>query len=88
MMATSKLFAGLSARRTMHSVLARLMLHKQCRCKEHGVTVQAAFSAASMLAMAKAQARNYPLPQNILMQTHVNMRSQVGNQLQRLMLLI
>ncbi|DBA75365.1 TPA: hypothetical protein ACH3X1_010632 [Trebouxia sp. C0004] len=48
------------------------------RCKEHGVTVGAAFSVASMLAMARAQARSYPLPQNMLMQTHINMRSQVG----------
>ncbi len=47
------------------------------RCKEHGVTVGAAFSVASMLAMARAQARSYPLPQNMLMQTHMNMRSQV-----------
>ena len=47
------------------------------RCKEHGVTVGAAFSVASMLAMARAQARSYPLPQNMLMQTHINMRSQV-----------
>lgn len=42
------------------------------------MTVQAAISAASMLAMAKAQARNHPLPQNILMQAPVNMRSQAS----------
>ncbi len=41
------------------------------------MTVGAAFSVASMLAMARAQARSYPLPQNMLMQTHINMRSQV-----------
>ena len=46
------------------------------RCKEHGVTVQAAISAASMLTMARAQARNHPLPQNILMQAPIDMRSQ------------
>lgn len=49
------------------------------RCKEHGVTVQAAISAASMLAMARAQARNHPLPQNILTQAPINMRSQAGS---------
>ena len=48
------------------------------RCKEHGVTVQAAVSAASMLAMARAQARNHPLPQNMLMQAPINMRSQAS----------
>lgn len=46
------------------------------RCKEHGVTGQAAISAASMLTMARAQARNHPLPQSILVQAPINMRSQ------------
>lgn len=46
------------------------------RCKEHGVTVQAAISAASMLTMARAQAPNHPLPQHLLLQAPINMRSQ------------
>lgn len=48
------------------------------RCKEKKVTVQAAVSAASMLAMARAQAESHPLPQNILVQAPINMRKQVS----------
>ena len=45
------------------------------------MTVQAAVSAASMLAMAKAQEGFYPLSpsQNILVQAPVDMRQQVSN---------
>ena len=42
------------------------------------MTVQAAVSAASMLAMAKLQAGLSPLPANMLVQAPINMRKQVS----------
>lgn len=41
------------------------------------MTVQAAISACSMLALAKAQAERYALPQNVLVHVPVDMRKQV-----------
>ena len=67
--------------------MAHAMFFKLCcdhckaccnRCKENKVTVQAAVSAASMLAMAKMQAGLFPLPANMLVQAPINMRKQVS----------
>ncbi len=48
-----------------------------CRCHEKGVTVQGGVSAASAVANAAIQAKEFPLPQTLLLQCPCSVRDQV-----------
>ena len=48
-----------------------------CRCHDKGVTVQGAVSAASAVANAAVQAKEFPLPQTLLLQCPCSVRDQV-----------
>ena len=59
-----------------------LCLAKQCHtlcCRSHdkGVTIQGAISAASAVATAACQAKEFPLPQTMLLQCPASVRKQV-----------
>lgn len=47
------------------------------RCHDKGATVQGAVSAASAVANAAVQAKEFPLPQNLLLQCPCSVREQV-----------
>ncbi len=47
------------------------------RCHDKGCTVQGAISAASAVANAALQAKDFPLPQTLLLQCPANVREQV-----------
>lgn len=46
-------------------------------CKSNGVSIQGAISAAAIVAVAKEQSVNYPLPQTVVVQAPANMRQAV-----------
>ena len=46
------------------------------RCHDKGVTVQGALSAASAIATAAVQAKEFPLPQTLLLQCPASVRDQ------------
>lgn len=52
------------------------------RCHEKGATVQGAVSAASAVANAAVQAKEFPLPQTLLLQCPCSVRDQVASRLQ------
>ena len=48
-----------------------------CRSHDKGVTIQGAISAASAVATAACQAKEFPLPQTMLLQCPASVRKQV-----------
>ena len=49
----------------------------RCRSHDKGVTIQGAISAASAVATAACQAKEFPLPQTMLLQCPASVRKQV-----------